>query len=419
MQKFLKVCAAVCGSVLFVGFGVQTVLGILWMCSALAGAQSFGEGVVCVGQIVLLAAAVLFFAGKVRGKIREKIFLVCAVLTFPMVMQCLVIPDVRTLTTALFLVQTGCVLRNVGDLEERKFFYAGLGVWVAAALIRGEYLYLGAVPAVAGAAYQLFAAGSRCKANSGDEAARAAKRRMRLRILSLAAAAGIAVGIGSFYQERTHITTHLVSRVAWTSLYHSYWELPKRDRWMIDPDELIYSSFEAAGIEKNLLPFLVEAKGEQETRRLFVVLSKVAWTYGKGRILKEIGWDLAGYALAPVILPLQLRGRGYDSYSGINYFQMIRTTQHLGKLYIHYGFWWFQIAAVCAPGAWIAAGAGLRSLKKQVIPLLAGIAMCVWYTMRGAGQMDYKNTTFLLCVWLLGMASAAVRGWKTGGQPDE
>lgn len=434
MQRFRRVCAAFCSGVLVIGFLVQAVLGVCWMCYALAQVKSFGGGLVCVGQILAFAAAVYFFAGKRRGSV----LIVCAVLTFPMVMQSLVQSDVRTLATALFLVQTGCVLRSVGDREEGKYFsksfpqyfYMGLGAWVGAALLLRAYLYLGAVPAVAGALY-LWAAERRrgacpedtaaavSAAEAAAVAAKAARRRVCLRLLAVAAAGGMAFGVGSFYQERTHFTTHLVSRVAWTSLYHSYWELEKRDRWKIDHDEMLYSSYEAAGIKNNFLPFLSERAGEQETERLFTELSKAAWKYGKKKVVKEICWDLAGYTFAPVILPLQLHGRSYDSYSGGNYLQMLQASPHLGKLYMGYGCWWFPVAALCALAARFLTGVKGAFSKKAALPVLSGIWMCVCYTLWGAGQMDYKNTLFILCVWLIGMASAAVCGWETGGRPDE
>lgn len=58
MQKFLERGAAVLGRVIFIGFSIQVALGILWMCNAFVRLDSFGEGIVCVGQMVALWAAV-------------------------------------------------------------------------------------------------------------------------------------------------------------------------------------------------------------------------------------------------------------------------------------------------------------------------------------------------------------------------
>ncbi|MDE6699450.1 MAG: hypothetical protein K2K10_00315, partial [Acetatifactor sp.] len=236
MQKLLEHCAAVLGRVIFIGFGIQIALGILWMCNAFARLERPGESIVCVCQIAALGAAVYFFAGSVRGRV----FAVLSVLTFPMVLQCLVIPDMRVFASALLISETGCVLRAMEQREGRRFLYAGLCAWLAASLLRGEYLYIGAVPMV----FSWLSDCVRFSRNRGDgEGAGRRQRRKGLlyRLLLLCAVAGLAAGIGSFYQSREKLLTHLTSRVVWTTLYNNYSHQKNEKRVMIKYLDLVDS----------------------------------------------------------------------------------------------------------------------------------------------------------------------------------
>lgn len=446
MQKLPKHCAAVLGRVIFIGFGIQIVLGIFWMCNAFVRQGSPGGGIICVCQMAALGAAVYFFAGTVRGRL----FTVLSVLTFPMILQCLALPDTRVWATVLLLAESGCALRAVGRRENRGFWYAGLCAWFAAALLRGEYLYFGAVPMVFSWLYDCMRfsrnrgegedAGRKQGAGAGqDEDAGRRQRRNELlyRLLLLCAVAGLAAGIGSFYQVREKLTTHLAGRVAWTTLYNTYSDLPKETKALIKYRDMVNSTYEATGIEMFLRPSLEERLGEQETENVLRALMKTAWQNHKGQILKEITWDMAGYLLTPAVLPLQLRGRAYESYSGNNYLQILKPAPKLGKLYMEYGCKWFIVSLALGLLTGFAVRAkrrmsggcvsqngsfeyrtGMLSVSAFVIPFLTALTMSAVYTLSGAGRMDYKNTLFVLCVWVLWTADAGARG-VAGGKPDE
>lgn len=415
MQKLPEHCAAVLGRVIFIGFGIQIALGILWMCNAFARLERPGEGIVCVCQIAALGAAVYFFAGAVRGRV----FAVLSVLTFPMVLQCLVIPDMRVFASTLLISETGCVLRAMEQREGRRFLYAGLCAWLAASLLRGEYLYIGAVPMV----FFWLSDCVRFSRNRGedeDDGRRQRRKELLYRLLLLCAVAGLAAGIGSFYQRREKLLTHLTSRVVWTTLYNTYSELPKDTRVLIKYRDMVNSTYEATGIETVLRPSLEEHLGEREAETVLRALIKTSWQNSRGQILKETVWDMAGYLAAPVVLPLQLQGRAYESYSGGNYLQLLKPAPKLGRLYMEYGCKWIMASSVLGllTGFAVRAKRRLKAGSAFVIPFLTALVMSVGYTLSGAGRMDYKNTLFVLCVWVLWAASAGARG-VMGGRPDE
>lgn len=427
MQKLPEHCAAILGRVIFIGFGIQIALGILWMCNAFARLSSPGEGIVCVCQMAALGGAVYFFCGHVRGRMLT----VLSVLTFPMVLQCLVIPDLRVFAAALLLLEIGCVLCAMEQRESRGFLLlcAGLCAWLAAALLQREYLYIGAVPMAISwlCDYVRFVRdgrergekeGKRREAQNADAGRRKRRKGLLYRLLLLCAVAGLAAGIGSFYQSKEKLLTHLTSRVVWTTLYNTYADLPEETKALIKYRDMVNSTYEATGIETVLRPSLEEQLGERETEAVLRALIKTVWQKNKGQILKEAAWDMAGYLAAPLVLPLQLQGRAYESYSGSNYLQLLQPAPKLGKVYMEYGCKWFVAASVLGILTGFAVRAKRRLRERQVIPFLTALAMSAGYTLSGAGRMDYKNTLFVLCVWVLWAASAGARG-VMGGKPDE
>lgn len=434
MRRFPERCAAVLGRVIFIGFGVQILLGIVWMCRAFSLLKDWGEGVVCAAQILVLGLALYFLGGKTQGKI----FMVLSALTFPMVAQCAVRPDARVWAVALLLAQIACVRRAMEDGTDMRFFCAGLCAWAASALIRAEYLAIGAIPM---ACYGIWFAvrgrgvGQDAAVTAGLNAEREdpdvghgdrdreertlRRRRICNRWLLILAAGGIAAGVGSLYRDRTKLSTHVASRIAWTTLYNSYAAMPEESRQDIDYLQLSYGTYEATGVETNLRPSLEQNLGEREADRILYELSSIAWQNGKRQILKEMAWDMAGYLLTPAVLPLQLKGRGYESYSGIDYRQILEPDPGWGRLYMQYGCRWYIAACVLA----VVTGAmtGMRRMSRgKGIPLVTGLGMCALYTASWAGKMDYKNTIFVLCVGIICILEAAVRGVAgTGGKPDE
>lgn len=431
MRKVPEYCAAVLGRVIFIGFSVQIVLGILWACNAFARLKGPVESIVCAGQIAVLGMALYFWGGKMRGKL----FMTAAVLTFPMVAQFLMRPDGRVWATALLLLEIACALRSMEAPRDGLFFGAGLCAWAAAALIRAEYLCVGAIPMVclgvwsqtlarfAGAERtgtpEELAGAEKAEAEAAETAGTRQKssagRRVRARwllILIVGAAAGGAVRLGG---ESPGLATRLANRFAWTTLYHSYGLLSEEDIRDIDYLEMAYSTYEATGIETNLEPSLERRIGKTGADRVLCNLAAVAWQNGKRQILKEIAWDMAGYLMAPAVLPLQLEGRGYESYSGMNYLQILTPAPRLGKLYMEYGCRWYVAAMAAAfPAALLAGKKKCRA--SCLIPVLTGLGMCVGYTMSGAGRMDYGNTMLVLCVLLTGMVWAAARGVFADGR---
>ena len=364
MQKILS-------RVIFIGFCIQIVLGALWMGNAFVRFTNPGEGIVCLGAMVLTGFSILFTKHSLwgRGGVVKEVFVVLSVLTFPFVMQSLVNPDYRLGIMIFALLGTSGVLRLMQSAKGMKRIFIILAFW-------------------------LFVSGA-------------------------------VVGTESIKQGWTPMSMRLTERITWTTLYKSYKRMPDERKLVIDHDEFSNSTYEVLGIRSILLPVLVEDLGEDEAIGILKELKSLSWQYEKKQIVKEIIWDVAGYTVSPLILPLQLEGRAYESYSGMNYRELLEPNPKIGKIYTEYGCWWFGIALM-ASGLSCAENFIKRKCKMNSAKLLtiagAELGIVVWYTMDGAGKMDYKNTLYILCIWLICMSGAAMKALseeQVGGIRDE
>ncbi len=410
MRKVLKGCTGVIRGVIFIGFSVQIVLGILWMFNAFARLHSLGRGIVCVGQIFAAALAVFFFlrcAGGERRRLNlwQSGFAVLAVLTFPMVMQCLTEPDRRVFAAALLLGESGCICGRLCREEsggQKGFPILGACCWLAAGLLLGEYLWLGLFPMLC---YIFLERG--CP-----------DRGMGFvlgKVMPVLAVGGLIGGIGSFYREPDDFAAVMADRVAWTTLYSDYSRLPEEYRKMIPYDVLTESTYEVTGVKTILVPALEEKLGIDGTRQILWELSAAAWKGSKARIVKEMVWDAAGYLIPATVVPLQLEGRAYDSYTGINYRQLLLPAPRLGKWYMDYGCWWFGTALILRMALWLLTE---RRVERKALLAAGGTMLfcAIWYALSGAGKMDYKNTMYGLSLWMLWFAPAAFDAAEAGGE---
>lgn len=358
MQAILKHSKAVLGSLIFIGFSVQIVLGILWMCNAFAGFNEPGEGIVCVGAVLLCGAAVwrawdgICAMRNGKSDWKKNIFVILSVLSFPFVMQCMMKPDIRLVGAAACLFLLGEMCRWLIRYGVKNNF--------------GKAFLCMSVVAV------LFSAGPDIWQNGW-----------------------------------TPISMRLTERVVWTTLYDTYAELPQKVRDSVDYYEMVESTYEAGGMRKQFIPSLREDLGKEQATEVLGQFRATAWNHNRYQILKEIFWDAAGYSISPVVVELQLAGRAYDSYTGMNYRELLLPAPKLGKFYLDYSCWWFAVALVAA----VVIGLLCLLIEKKrpiVIPWMLGgisaVIMVTYHTLDGAGHMDYKNTLFVLCVWLLWMA---------------
>lgn len=374
------ICAVLKG-MLFIGFSVQIALGAIWTCCNFGKVQSFGEpdaalyraALGLLGdshipmQLIQLSVAFLagyFFLQKLQPTgILFAVWRGLALLTFPFALQCHLALQPHSLIGSLFLLMLLLLLKT-----DRKR----------------------AVPCVLSALACLAA---------------------------MAALSGIADG-DRREEPGYSFEGALASRLAWPTLWND-------SMWYGEEVTEVTSEvlWEASLYADNMRLFqeaLEQGMGTEAAKKHYLHIAQVGWLCHKSMVIRQIGWDALGYAVTPVIFPLQMAGRAYDSYSGRNYEIMREYAPVLTKHYVGYGCWWFGWMLVTALFLAIAealrgsgegdpAGTG-EAGKVSRRRLVLSMAVCVFcsgllvagLTMRGAGRMDYKCTIAVNELWLAG-----------------
>lgn len=376
--------------VLFTGFTVQIILGLVWMCLQLGGVQDFewaeregtGSGglfALCrslfglLGKqpplLYLLQLGLAFSAGYVfvrrhlsgRFSGRENIrrgFCVwgsLALLTFPFSMQCHMAVLPYSVSGSLFLLMLSCLLEAAGPaaVGGRPRRLAGAGICLLLAVI------------LSGSADSDF---------DGD---------------------GGVWGRG--------MEAAMASRFGWCDIWNdaSYW--PEELQAMTD--DVIWETAYCPGNMEILLKTIEERAGAEAAKVYYKEIASVGWRSHKALIVRQAGWDVLGYAAIPLVFPLLMEGEGYDSCTGRNYEIMRERAPVLTGYYVYYGCWWYGCCAALAliKSLFLLAEGGVQWKRffsaAGIIFLAAGIPVFL-YTMRGAGFMDYKCTAAVSALWL-------------------
>lgn len=375
VKKAAPYARAVLRGMLFIGFSVQIVLGVCWTCCNFGGIQSFGE------PDSALYAAVLGLLGG----------------TAP----------------AMYLLQLAAAfLAGYLFLQRLQPVGRGLAVWRGLALLTFPFAlqcHLALQPySLMGSCFLLLllALLELCR------------KRAALPLLAALACGAMFLGLGgaldSDRQESPAYSPEgaMASRFAWPTLWNDYDHYEEELWTIVQP-----CAWEASLSPDNMGPLLERLEdqvGTEAARAYYLQMAKVAWDRHAPGILRQICWDMLGYAAIPVIFPLQMEGRAYDSYSARNYEVMREGAPILTRSYVDYGCWWFAWMLVISAFLLLIRpleenGGGIRDARRRWgrrvaggICILACGILVVALTMRGAGRMDYRETIAVDIVWLTG-----------------
>ncbi len=362
---------------LFIGFSIQIVLGICWMCCNFGQAQGFGE------------ADSALYGGLVNilGERREIVYALQLTVAF--------------FAGFLFLQS----LRPVG---------AGLAVWRGLALLTVPFAmqcHLSLQPySLMGSCFLLLLLAVLKAKISG--------KRVWAFLLAAAVCGALHVGLsGAADPDRLTAPGHslaraAVSRFAWPTLWNDLVAYGEELRDILEP-----VAWEASLSPDNISlaqERLESQVGKQAAEEYYLQMARTGWERHGSMVLRQIGWDALGYAATSAVFPLQMEGRAYDSYSGRNYEVMRESAPRLTGAYVDYGCWWFL---------WMLALSALLLLFRRVddrtvvegrgsrgkaivscagICILASGILVAALTMRGAGRMDYRETIAVNALWFMG-----------------
>lgn len=433
--------------VLFIGISIQTVMGIVWMCCNFPHVPQFGESlfyirlsrtlrcdeytgilyplflwavrrnhyVVYVLQLAAAYASARYFLGVFRpGSKAGRIWGSLALMTAPVVMQCHMAMLPCSFAASLMLWELALLAGAIKAEDKRTLSrLAGLCFcWLASALLLPEYLYLGAVPV---ALY-----GICCHRRWRDS-----RRERYYGLLLIAVFIGMCGGINSLSQTRglygrpqkTPLMV-MTQRIAWTNMLKDYDSWPQEILSCVGENVVWESAWYADGMDNFFFPAMERAVADQvitkqQESEYYRAMIRLAWGWHKTTILKEIAWDMLGYGASPGVLQVFLKGRDYD-FGSRNYDFFLEYTPKLSKVYMDYGSWWFVAAALLAAVLQVLRTWGNKAEKRKAALVAACClatvgTMILWYTMRGAGMFDYKNTIITVQLWM---------AWERGIQSE-
>lgn len=418
MKKAAGLLCILLKGFLFTGFSVQIILGLVWMCLNFIESQQFGEPrgylypllLGALGKfpqiLYLLQLCMAGFAGYSllkpilpAGRL-WRIWCVLALMTLPMAMQCHLALLPYSLIGSFFMLELCCLreaMSGEGGINLKAL--AGAGVcWSMLALLLWEYKWLGLLPM---ALFFLLCL-HRIYRNL---------RRLAYTALLLAAFCGIVAGLGSLTRETKEYERtfwfSMASRMTWPTIWQDY------DRW---PQELIElvpvwvcweTHYLPDNMEKVLQPAIENAVGREEAQECYRKMAGLSWSLRKTRIVRQIGWDMLIYAVPQAVLQEQLKGVGYDSYSGRNYEIMAMEHPILTKRYVDYSCWWFAAALWCTVLFSVALkAAGRRLFCKNgvlfaVLYVISAGGALMYYVMSGSGIADYKCMLAMSSLWIV------------------
>ena len=445
MRRLGRHTQGVLRAALACGMGVQILLGLAWLMQNMGGLQNFQEsrlllagestgngfysGILYRGLALLLssrlwilyvvqlsaafaAAWVLWACFFPNGNKRLRLLCTLALVTFPQAMQCHLAVLPWSLGTSLLVGETalwrkawGLFLaengrkapgkpgENVSPREAARLVIAMLLVWLLLLLVLPIYAWF-ALPLQAAVLWKLGKSRrGKCRLFCG------------FTVFALLLC-NITVNCGWNPEKwNRRLATAALSRVGWPYFQQTFQVFPQP---LHDEIGLVIArdvSAYADGVERVLIPRLEELYGAGEVNGKLWELAEICLRDRLRVDVKNLIWDMAAYHATPPILAMQLKGRAYDAYSGINYEQMRDRAPLLTRYYVDYGsrWWWLMLglaAAILLCG--LLRGSRYRCFLGRWLPVWVGVEwMILHFVLCGSGIMDYKKTLWATALWYM------------------
>lgn len=384
-------------------------------------------GLSCEALLVLLqlAAAVLCYclfwwlcgAGS-RLWSFQNIFMGLYLLTVPLSVQWHLTVLPLSFTSSLYLLLFGLCIRAYRRKEHRNMclLYQVSGIWAAVTLLEPDYWYL-AIPMV------LFATVLACRKKGWKRPAQAV---LLLAAVSLLAGSAnrLAQTPSSSGRIQKSLGAAMVSRLVWPNFGTNYFYWPEEIKAIMTEEQGTEISRYADNVQLIFGPMTEQAYGRQKADALYWQMALRCLQDRTKEVVTAVSGDFLAYLFTPWRVKDQLDGSGI-SYSGWNYSKMRSAVPGLTKWYMDYGLVSFRFGiviallcglagllfgkcAACAEGRRLPDGGPLSCEDNRRSPLGRGIwlftVVCVlwqalWYTMSGAGMMDYKNVLPVILLW--------------------
>ncbi len=410
-------------NIFYMGFTAQIFLGFVWMAgnfgeiqdfpAAARGIYSFlvnlaGQGyrVICLLQLLTALYAGYRLLRYLRvGEAWRCVWGSLALMTLPMAMQCHMALLPYSFVCSLELLKISCVCESAGGREDctPKGLAGMAACYAAQCLLWPEYWAPGVV-------LPLLVFFWKMPGMLGNR-----KQRLKGCALVLCLLAAAAAGCSLRYGTRddadsggSALSWTLVKRVCWPTLWVDWEGTPEGVREAA-ADVVWTSAHYPHHMDLYFKPALDAAMSPDDVDSAMWEMVKRSWQNHYSLVIRQIGWDVLGYGVTPLILPKQLEGDAYDSCSGRNYEIMRNEMPVLTKYYVRLSCGWFGVSLAMALLASVLACIGrtgrLRCEATWAVPVMAvlfsAVASVLYFTVQGAGIMDYKYTVWVNQLWIL------------------
>ncbi|MBE5873201.1 MAG: hypothetical protein E7287_02210 [Lachnospiraceae bacterium] len=391
--------------VLFIGVSVQIILGVLWCITNFAGLQEFGEvpqHLVKVRWLIYLlqlavAGGAGYFAMGVFSIAKEgkysrffRIWGTLGLMTIPGVMQChlAVLPNSIVCSMYLIMLSLGVrIIREETAYPARELAKMGV-LWLAAGYLMPEYCLLGGVLVLTVGVWKAV------RTKGG-----------RYLFWVLLAFSGLSLCVSALRVQGYSVELRAVSRVVWPNFLENHGDWPVEVTDVMSPEMAVEISQTADAVFGVFAPLMEEALGEERANEVYWELAKTVAGIRSRELVQKILWDGACHTFSPYLLTKQLEGAGYQSYTGRNYEIMKANTPGITRHYVAYEGWWFVVGIVTAAiiGVLTIKGKKKSHWIEKILLIMSALVMVIYYTMQGAGIMDYKQTIYVTVLWALWM----------------
>lgn len=450
MKKTAEHLNRVLSRVVFIGFGVQCVLGLWWMLSNCTGFLEFEESyhyleasktlvfdeytgilypflLLCLetllGEAVLFRVAVYllqvggFLAagfyfwyglerGVCRGQYRTKTFAGMAsfgMLCIPQVAQCQLAISPRGLAVSACLLQLGAFFQVLMPEQDKKVPVIISGIaWLFMSLLMPEYVLFGLVAELA---IFFLLIGMKKKMTGAFKQILLCGGVVAL-VLLVILGTGKLANPGAYGKVEWTPSFGIMNRMAANRLGDTYGYWPEDLKQCFTQEELRKCLEQKENISRSFGYTVQKRLGKQRADEVFLEVAEAAYQVYYVQVRRDFLWDVAGTVLAPVVIQEQLEDRATASYTGRIYDIVRMKAPRVTKIYMQYASSWFLVGiglgvlslvlSLLREFEWkkVFKGIGIISLMKGV-----AFAMILVYSFGGAGQMNYLNSTGVLLFW--------------------
>lgn len=209
---------------------------------------------------------------------------------------------------------------------------------------------------------------------------------------------------GSGNRIQKSVEAAMVSRFVWPHFGTNYFFWPDEIKEIMTEEQGARISDYADQVQTVFGPLVEGNYGQDKANDLYIQMARSCLEYRTKEVLTAIGEDFVAYVSPVWMVKEQLDGAGL-TYTGYHYDKMRENTPLLTKWYVHYGLSGFRaaflLAVVCGCGKLYDTCRKRHFKGVTVVGMLMVVVLlqAFWYTMSGAGMMEYGNVCVIQMLW--------------------